>query len=80
MPPDDPGHGHRVDIAEIIVDEDIAKPADLAPRHIAISLLEIVRQQPRRLGQGLQVAQRRVVQNVVARQIAPRLDAADLRD
>lgn len=77
---DDSGNGERIDVAEIVVHEDVAETADLPPRNRGKLLFELVGERLCRLRQGLKIAQRRVVEDVVLRDVPALTDAAYLGD
>lgn len=73
-------HGLSVDLAQIVVHENVAEPADLLPGNARLGLFERVGQALGRLGQGLQIAQDGVVEHFVLRQVATLLDTPDFLD
>ena len=77
MPVHHSGNRCRVDIAEVVVDEDVAKATDFAPGDFGVTGFYFIRQLFRRLRQGLQVAQSGVVQHLILGQITAGLDVPD---
>jgi hypothetical protein len=77
MPVDDGEHSRRVDVTQIVVHEHVAKAADFTPWNGWAQRCLALRQELSRLGQCLQVAQRRVVKYIVLGQVAARTDARD---
>jgi len=80
MSVDDSRNSQWVDIAQIIVHENIAEAADLAPGDFWAAGLQRLRQVLGSLRQGLQIAQRCIVQDLVLSQITSRLDPPNLGD
>ena len=80
VPAHDGCHRFGVDIAQVVVHQDVAKPADFAPRHIGVFGLQRVGQLLRGFRQGLQVAQSGVVQHLILGQVASGLNVSDALD
>lgn len=73
-------HRERIDIAEIVMYEDIAETADFSPWNRRPQGLFLGGQQARGFGEGLQVSQCGIVENVVLPDVPSRLDALNLFD
>jgi len=55
-------HSDRINLAQLVVSQDVAKTADLSPRDMRVFDLHRIRQLLGGFRQGLQIAKRRVVQ------------------
>ena len=77
---DDSRNSQWVDIAQIVVHEDIAEAANFPPGNFRAAGLQRLRQVLGSLRQGLQIAQRCIVQDLVLSQITSRLDPSNLGD
>ncbi|MFT4194930.1 MAG: hypothetical protein QM614_09830 [Ottowia sp.] len=71
MPLDDGGDGRRIDVAQVVVHQDVAEPGDVVPRDLRAAGLLVGRQVLGGFGQRLEVAQGGIVEDVVLGQ-APR--------
>lgn len=69
-----------IDIAQIVVHEDVAKAGDFAPGYAGKCCFLVFWQQLGRFLERLQIPQRGVVEHFVFGQIAARLDSPDFRD
>jgi hypothetical protein len=74
------GHCGGVDLAQVVVDQYVAKTADLAPRYLWLLGFQSIGQLLCGLRQGLQVSQRGIKQNLICGQITPGLYLPDPRD
>lgn len=70
-------HCVRVDIAQIVVNQDISKPADSRQGTSGVFGLQCLGQLLRSFRQGLQVVQGRVVQHLILDQVASGLHLTD---
>jgi hypothetical protein len=69
-----------INVAQVVVHQDVAKATDLPPGDVRVQGFLFVGQALCGFRQCLQIAQCRVIQNGVGRDIATRLDGADTLD
>jgi len=77
---DDGSDRQWINVAEVVVDQDVAEAADLPPGNIGARGLPPVRQLLRGFCQRLEIAQGSIVKDVVLCDVATGLDSANLDD